>query len=82
MQDDMTWCVYGTDRDTDCVVLAGSIRALSALPGVSIYTQLVANTLSFYLFALRIKQPRRVTGFVSHCSQAPLQVRFTTNTHS
>lgn len=46
---------------------AGSIRAGSSLPAVSIYTQLVANTLSFYLFALRIKQPHRATGSVSHC---------------
>lgn len=39
------------------VCKAGSISAMRALPGVSIYAQLVAKTLSFYLFALRIKQP-------------------------
>lgn len=51
------------------VCMVGGIRALSAQPGLSIYTQLVAKTLSFHLFALRIKQPHRATGFVSHCRQ-------------
>ena len=34
---------------------------------LSIYTQLAANTLGFYVFVLRFKHPRGAIGFVSHC---------------
>lgn len=62
----------------DCVLVCRLV-ALSALPGVSIYAQLAANTLSFYLFALRIKQPHRVH-WVCQPLQAPLllQARYST----
>lgn len=59
-------CMLHWQRNCGAVWKAGGIRGLSTQPSLSIYTELVANTLSFHLFPLRIKHPRCATRFVSH----------------